>query len=259
MPDRGSTPAGLKVWGNDSEDSDGEKLAARLGVPFVVQEDPPDAEWLLFFDDDRLYLHSGRHPEFKPLAVDYLEGDFARRWRSATKNDMLVKAIGLKKGVRTVCDATCGLGYDAFFLATFKDLEVTACERSAVPAELVLDALARVRDTGRFENSPLYFHFGDSLEFLESRPESFDAVFLDPMYPREEGESAKPRKEMLLFAELVGKDLDSEKLFSAAWKAARKRVVVKRADNAPEITSARQPDYVVPGKTVRFDIYLKNP
>ncbi len=258
MPQAGA-PSGLKVWGNDEQDADAEKLAARLGVPLVVQEEPPEAEWLLFFDDDRLYLHSAKHPQFKPLDVDYLEGDFARRWRSATKNDMLVKAIGLKKGVRTVCDATCGLGYDAFFLSTFKELEVLACERSPVAAELVLDALARVRDTGRFEGSPLYFHFGDSREFLDSREGGFDAVLLDPMYPREEGESAKPRKEMLLFAELVGPDLDAEDLFAAAWKSARKRVVVKRADKAPAITQTRQPDYVVPGKTVRFDIYLKTP
>lgn len=258
MPELLEAPKGLVVWSDDPEEADAEKLAARLGVPFTVQEEPPPAEWLMFFDDDRLFLHSGKHPEFHPIEVDYLEGEFARRWKSATKNDMLLKAIGIKKGVRTVCDATCGLGYDAFFLATFKDLEVTACERSVVAGELVLDALSRVRDTGRFENHPMYFHLGDSRKFLENNRLGFDAVYLDPMYPREEGASAKPKKEMLLFAELVGKDLDSSELFDAAWEAAKKRVVVKRADDAPEITAKRTPSYVVAGKTVRFDIYLKD-
>ena len=187
-------PGGLVVWSDDKNESDAEKLAARLGVPFQVAEEPPEANWLLFFDDDRLYLHSGGHEGFRPLTVDYISGDFARRWRSATKNDILAKAVGLKKGVRTVCDAACGLGYDAFFLSTFKDLEVTACERSPLLAELVMDGLSRVKETGRFESNPIFFHFGDAIEFLQGR--AFDAVFLDPMFPREEGASALPRKEL---------------------------------------------------------------
>jgi 16S rRNA (guanine1516-N2)-methyltransferase len=255
MPEPG-VPAGLVVWRDEPGDSDAEKLALRLAVPLVEQEELPDAEWLLFFEDELLHLHNSRHPEFRPLAVDFMEGDFARRWRSATKNDILVKAIGLKKGVRTVCDATCGLGYDAFLLSTFRELEVTACERSPVVAELVMDALSRVKDTGRFERSPLYFYFGDSRDFLRARPLAFDAVFLDPMFPREE-DSGKPRKGMQLLAELVEKVGDGEELFALAWAAAGKRVVVKRADDAPELTKSRAPDYVVAGKTVRYDIYLK--
>lgn len=250
-------PRGLVVWSDDKTESDAEKLASRLGVPFIVADEPPAAEWLLFYDDDHLYLHSGAHEGFRPLTVEFLGGDFARRWRSATKNDILVKAIGLKKGVRTVCDATCGLGYDAFFLSTFKDLEVSASERSPVVAELVMDALIRVKDTGRFENNPVYFHFGDSIGFLRGHQHTFDAVYLDPMFPRGEGASALPKKEMQWIAELVGKDEDAEQLFAAAWEAAKMRVVVKRADDAPEITASRKPDYVVAGKTVRFDIYLK--
>lgn len=250
-------PAGLVVWSDDAEDSESEKLAARLFVPFIVEEEPPEAEWLLFFDEDGLYLHAGNFEGFNPFNVDYLGGEFARRWRSATRNDILAKAIGIKKGVRTVCDATCGLGYDAFFLSTFKDLEVIACERSPVAAELVLDALSRVKDTGRFEANPMYFYFGDSIEFLRSRPAAFDAVYLDPMYPRGDNQTALPKKEMAVFAALVGKDEDASELFDAAWQAATNRVVVKRADDAPAITNKKTPDFSLTGKTVRFDIYLK--
>jgi 16S rRNA (guanine1516-N2)-methyltransferase len=250
-------PANLLVWSDLAEDSESEKLAHRLGVPFIVAEEPPEADWLLFFDEDGLYLSAGRFEGFNPFNVDYLGGEFARRWRSGTKSDILAKAIGIKKGVHTVCDATCGLGYDAFFLSTFKDLEVTTCERSPVAAELVLDALARVKDTGRFENNPLYFHFGDSIKFLESRKGAFDAVYLDPMYPRGEAQTALPKKEMAVFAALVGKDDDASALFNAAWEAAVKRVVVKRADDAPPITQSKTPDFVLSGKTIRFDVYLK--
>lgn len=250
-------PPGLVVWSDSEADSDAYKLARRLGAEYRVSEEPPECDWLLFFDEDQLYLHTGRHPEFRPLSVDYLGGEFARRWRSATRNDILVKAAGLKKGVRTLCDATCGLGYDAFFLSTFSGVEVTACERSPVPAELVLDALTRVKETGRFEKNPMHFHFGDGKDFLKAHPGEFDAVFLDPMYPVDPAATAKPKKEMFLFRELVGEDTDTEALFEAAYAAANKRVVVKRSDNADEITKSRKPDFVVEGKAVRFDVYLK--
>lgn len=262
MAEKG-VPDGLVVWTDEPEDSDSVKLAARLGVPFYLQDEPPVGDsfrWLLFYDGGVLFLHSLAHEEFKPLFVDYLGGDFARRWRSANRNDLLAKAVGLKKGVRTICDATCGLGYDAFFLATFDGVELTACERNPVAAELAMNALIRVKEEGRFEEFPLFFHYGEGGELLKSAGSgSFDAVFLDPMYPRDDDKSAKQKKEMQLFRELVGADADAASLFEAAWTAARKRVVVKRPDDALPLECGRAPDAVFDGKTVRYDVYLKTP
>jgi 16S rRNA (guanine1516-N2)-methyltransferase len=250
---------GLAVWAVSEEDAEALKLARRLSLPLYAQEEPPAVEglrWLFFYEDDVLFLHSFEH-DFKPLYVDYL-GDFQRRWKSLSRNDLLLKAIGLKKGVRTICDPTCGLGYDAFLLATLRDLEVTACERNPIVAELVMNALLRVKEMGRFEEFPLYFHLGDSREFLEKAGEgAFDAVYLDPMYPRSTSQSAKQKKEMQLVRDLVGKDEDAGELFRAAWKAAKKRVVVKRPDDAASLIQEREPDAMIEGKTVRYDIYLK--
>lgn len=254
-------PERLVVWAEGPDDSEAEKLSHRLGVPLVHGEEPPGAEeanWLFFYEEEELFLHSTRHEGFQPLSVDYLSGDFQRRWRTASRNDLLPKAVGLKKGVRTVCDATAGLGYDAFFLATFKEMEVTACERNPVVAELTMNALLRVKEEGRFEEFPLFFHHGDGREFLLAQgPDSFDAVYLDPMYPREEEKSAKQKKGMFLLREIVGKDEDAEALFAAGWAAARKRLVVKRPDDAPPVTQSRAPDFAIEGKTVRYDIYVK--
>jgi 16S rRNA (guanine1516-N2)-methyltransferase len=254
-------PAGLVVWAEGVEDSEAEKLSQRLGVPLVAGDEPPsaeDAEWLFFYEEDELFLHSTRHEGFQPLSVDYLQGDFYRRWKNASRNDLLLKAIGLKKGVRTVCDATAGLGYDAFFLATCKDLEVVACERNPVVAELTMNALLRVKDMGRFEEFPLFFHNGDGREFLLSQgPLSFDTVYLDPMYPRGDEKTAKQKKGMFFLRDIVGKDDDAEALFQAAWAAARKRVVVKRPDDAEPLRLEQSPAFAVEGKTVRYDIYVK--
>ena len=145
-------------------------------------------------------------------------------------------------------------------LDTVTASESAACSPSAgtTVAELTMNALLRVKEMGRFEEFPLFFHNGDGADFLKAqKPGAFDAVYLDPMYPREDEKSAKQKKEMFLLRELVGKDLDAEALFEAAWAAAAKRVVVKRPDDAPRITRAREPSMVLEGKTVRYDIYLK--
>lgn len=253
-------PAGLVVWAAEESDADSQKLALRLGVPLVISDEPPGpdkAEWLLFHEEDVLFLHNFAH-EFKPLAIDYLEKEFQKRWRSLGGSDLLVKAIGVKKGVRTVCDLTCGLGYDAFLLATLDTLEVTTCERNPVVAELVMNALLRVKEMGRFEDFPLYFYFGNSAEFLRRAGEkAFDCVYLDPMYPREADKSAKQKKEMQLLRDLVGKDEDAESLFALAWASAKKRVVVKRPDDAESLVKSRKADATIDGKTVRYDLYLK--
>lgn len=251
-------PKGLAVWTDDPSDQESVKLASRLGVPFSCGEEPPACEWLFFYEEGALFLHCALFEDFKPIYVDYLSGEFLKRWRSASRNDILAKAVGLKKGTRSVCDATCGLGYDAFFLASFDGIEVTACERNVVAAELVLDALLRVKETGMMENFPMLFRLGDGREFLrEMGPASFDCVYLDPMYPRGADKSAKQKKEMQLFRELVGDDTDADSLFAAAWAAARGRVVVKRPDDAPALDVGRAPDIVFDGKTVRYDVYLK--
>lgn len=243
------------VWAMEEGDAESVKLANRLGIPLLVQESAPQSPpWLLFFEGDELFLHS-TELDYKPLSVNYLKGEFAKRWQKISRNDLLLKAVGLKKGVRTVCDPTCGLGYDAFLLATVDGLEVTACERNPIVAELTMNALLRVKENGRFEEFPLYFYFGDGKEFLEGR--SFDAVVIDPMYPREEAQ-AKQRKEMFLLRELVGSDQDAEALFQAAWKAATKRVVVKRPDRAAPLAVGKKPDASIDGSTIRYDIYLKN-
>ncbi len=62
---------------------------------------------------------------------------------------------------------------------------------------------------------------------------------------------------MVALQNLVGPDLDSEKLLSAALKIAKKRVVVKRPAKAPIIElDNRKPTMSIQSPNTRYDVYV---
>jgi 16S rRNA (guanine1516-N2)-methyltransferase len=93
----------------------------------------------------------------------------------------------------------------------------------------------------------------DAIEYLQNLVEPVDVIYLDPMYPYTE-KTAKVKKEMASFREIVGEDLDDEKLLAAALDKAIYRVVVKRPRLGTEIIG-QKPSLQLMGKSSRFDIY----
>ncbi len=81
-------------------------------------------------------------------------------------------------------------------------------------------------------------------------------IYLDPMFP-ERQKKAQVKKEMLFFHDIAGKDLDSAKLLQLAKSQAKKRIVVKRPRLAKTLDSG-QPNFVITGKSTRYDVYLPN-
>ena len=82
-----------------------------------------------------------------------------------------------------------------------------------------------------------------------------DVIYLDPMFP-EKTKSAQVKKEMQFFHDIVGSDTDSEALFLKALSKAEKRIVVKRPRLAETITKQLKADFVISGKSTRYDVYL---
>ena len=80
-----------------------------------------------------------------------------------------------------------------------------------------------------------------------------DVVYLDPMFP-ERTKHALVKKEMRLFRDVVGDDMDADALMELALEVARKRVVVKRPRKADSV-AGRKPGYQLLGKSSRFDVY----
>lgn len=202
-------------------------------------------------------------PELSPLVIDLASP------RRLTKKDDLIKALGWEKGLRTVVDATGGLGRDALAMATY-GFSVTACERHPLVQALWRDALAR------HQPERLRFVEADGATFLSSlvddeRPE---VVYLDPMYPHGPRRALQQRELRILRAAVVDDvdDVDAVdddaaataavakhiadvgNLFSAALAAAKRRVVVKRPRWAEPL--GPKPHHTWDGASTRYDLYM---
>ena len=97
---------------------------------------------------------------------------------------------------------------------------------------------------------------GDSADYLTTlNAGDIDVVYLDPMFP-ERGKSAKAKKEMLAFQQLVGEGDNEDRLLDESRRVAKYRVVVKRPIKAPYMAS-HKPAFDLRGKTIRYDVYTK--
>ena len=230
-----------------------ETLAAELGLPLA---DPAgDYLALLHLTPARLELLPQGEAASGAIAVDFDSGRLRHR-RQAGHNEPLGRAVGVGKwdGLR-VADATAGLGRDSYVLADL-GCQVTLMERSPVVFALLRDGLERGRQSGSQQVAAACARMslaqGDALELLASA--SYDVVYLDPMFPARR-KSARVKKEMWLFQQLPGSDDPTPGLLEAALASASRRVVVKRPAKAPPLEE-RRPAFEIPGKTVRFDVYL---
>ncbi len=240
----------------------GAQLAARLSLPLVIDATAADFCFVLELSDSGLALcqRGARAPN--PIRCDFVDGSLRhRRLHGGGSGQAIAKAVGIptKKDL-FVADLTAGLGGDGFALACL-GARVLLCERNPVVAELLADGLERARRHALCEwglaaiVARLDFRRGDSRHWLETVTEDDrpDVIYLDPMFPAR-AKTAKVRKEMAAFHDLVGTDADAAELLPRALACARYRVVVKRARQAPPL-AGREPGFSLDGKTTRFDVY----
>ena len=189
-----------------------------------------------------------------------LRGDFAhmlpRLRRANLHRELLVRAARIK-GVAApvVVDATAGLGEDSLLLAA-AGCEVTLCERDAVIAALLRDALERAADNPNLSEAVGRMRLieGDSIHTLRSLEQTPDVVFLDPMFP-EKRKRAATNKKLQLFQQLERPCEDEDALMRAALDAHPRKVVVKRPLKGPYLAGIK-PSSSLMGKVVRYDIVI---
>lgn len=198
------------------------------------------------------------HPEMTPLVIDFLSGKQAFRGQKANRKDEAIARACLVQKAPTeqppsILDATAGLARDAWVLVQL-GAQVTLNERQLVVRELLNDALTRL-----YTVHPDYqqrMQLAPNQPLSSFAPDSFDVVYLDPMYPKgERKQKAAVKKDMQIFQTLVGSDLDADELLAPALRIARKRVVVKRPQHA-DYLAQQKPSHQIVSKKHRFDIYL---
>ncbi len=241
-----------------------DEVAEQMGVAVLSSRQPPSTPYILILSMDGYSIEDLTQKAKTIISVDFVGGAMAHRRKfGGGKGQDIAKAVGLNKGVKPrVLDLTAGMGRDAFVLASL-GCSVVMVERSPLVSLLLKDGLNRAKKhvemtagndllTEVLARIRLVVgescDLGGKLNDIES-----DVVYLDPMFP-DRAKSAKVKKDMAIFHELVGKDEDADRLLEVALSKALHRVVVKRPRIAPYL-DARKPSYQVLGKSSRFDIY----
>lgn len=230
--------------------------AARYGFQ-LVEALSPDLPYLLQLDEEGLALIAQGPEAPGPLRVDFVEGAHAHRRRyGGGAGQPVARAVGIKASAPPcVVDATAGLGGDAFVMATL-GCTVTLLERAAVVCALLEDGLRRAAMDPELEPivRRMQLLHVDAHDWMSSQPAgSVDVVYLDPMFP-EEGRTARAKKGMYLFQQLLEGDLDADALLVPARRLAGQRVVVKRPKRAPVLAGVKPSGQQV-GQSTRFDLY----
>lgn len=245
-----------------------QNLAAELSLPYLGAVDPAETDsfaQLLMVGDALSLCATGRKAP-GPVWVDFVGGAVAHRRKfGGGKGQQIAKAVGVRGGFYPrVVDATAGLGRDAFVLASL-GCEVLMLERNPVVRALLRDGLRRLRDAAETDSelAPIAARLSlddsglPASEWLVKQPaESIPVVYLDPMFPQRE-KSARVKKEMVAFHQLVGSDEDADALLEPAYAACYYRTVVKRPRVAPFL-AGQKPSLSLEGKSGRFDVYTRH-
>ena len=158
---------------------------------------------------------------------------------------------------RNIIDATAGLGYDAFILASL-GAKVTLIERSEKMYEILKNGINEgVSFGGEIENiiNRMDLLFGDSRDILPKL--SPEVIMIDTMY-KERKKKALVKNNMRLVREIVGPDTDYVELLRVALNCAKYRVVLKQPRYADPIKEIRKYSHQILGKTIRYDIFMTN-
>ena len=154
----------------------------------------------------------------------------------------LLKAIGKPS---SVLDACAGFGKDGWILAN-QGHTVTSCEQNEIIFTLLDQAIQHAPNQlqWRAENCDCTTLFSTA----------YDVIYLDPMF--EKKSKAKPKQNMQIIQLLV--DTQPFTAWEAAYKAAKKRLVIKHDNRTQPIECLPKPSFQVHNeRKSRFDVYLK--
>ena len=193
------------------------------------------------------------------LKCSFIEGPILHRLKYGRgRGQNLAKAVGMKFNKnRNIIDATAGLGYDSFILASI-GAKVTLIERSQKMYEILQNGIDEgISFGGEIEKiiNRMELLFGDSKDILPKlTPE---VIMIDTMY-KDRKKTALVKNNMRLVRDIVGPDSDYIDLLKIALNCATNRVVLKQPRYAEPIKEIRKCSHQILGKTIRYDIFMTN-
>lgn len=229
-----------------------------LDEDYIIQEfNKSNEDFRIFKKDNIIFLQSIKHNDWLPFSINFSSNNFIRRKNQANSQD-IIKAIGIKGSLvkPKILDTTAGQGRDSFILASL-GCNITLLERNKVIYLLLKNAVDNAKNNDELKNivKNMTIINQDSVEFLENNNDFFDVIYVDPMFPKS-NKSRLVKKDMQIFREIVGDDLDSSKILDSALKSNTKRVVVKRM-NKSDFLDNKKPNFSIKGTSIRFDVYIK--
>lgn len=213
----------------------------------------PDGLSLIYGDNNALTLTDGK----LHLTADLCEN--IRRLKPDNLNrELLVKAAKIKNSIHEnpiAVDATAGFGEDSLLLAA-AGFEVSLYEYDAVIASLLADALRRAAYEPKLADavSRMRLINGDSIKAMHELSFRPDVILLDPMFPARE-KSALIKKKFQLLQKLEQPCRDEASLLESSFAAKPHKIVIKRPIKGAFL-AGRKPDYVIKGKSVRYDCFV---
>ena len=196
---------------------------------------------------DRLFLKKGLRHNSKPIFSDFDD------WTKNYDDNLLKNSTkGLPKNFSCL-DLTAGFGKDALEISKIVNCKsLILVEKEGWVFELLVDGIKNTCCSRAGELLKKFKAFNmDSLEFLESKNETFDLVYIDPMFLGVQ--KSKAKKHMQAIRDLSTATIQKN-LLKTSLDFAKYRVIVKRHKNMEHLEGI-VPNRSVKGKVVRYDIY----
>ena len=229
-----------------------EEISTRFNYEIVFEK--PHTNSYFIYDTNGLSLTLRSNNTIKLININFLSGKLGWRLKRADHESNLKKALGKTKNSLKIFDATAGLLSDSMIFLSLGH-KVVAVEQSKIVYLLVEDAIKRAKNVIPYLNN-LHLINANSFDIYKSIQESFDVVYLDPMYPKSKKNIKKSGdlNSLRSILEIENILIEENSLIDNFMQADYKKLILKRPLKAKKLYS--NINYQIKGKSTRFDIYL---
>ena len=214
----------------------------------------PLSKYYFIYDKKGLsFLNDSQKPK-ETLNVNFLKGKLGWRLQRASHESNLKKALGKFKEPLSIFDATAGLLSDSMIFLSLGH-SVVAVEQSKIIYLLINDGIRRAKPFIPFLSNIKLIN-ANSVDVFKKIDNSFDIIYLDPMYPvlkkniKKSGELAALRS-ILEIENLID---DADSIIKSFINFGYKKLILKRPLKSKKFYS--NINYQVKGSSTRFDIYI---